>query len=79
MKTIKVLGTGCANCRNLERKVRSLVEEKNLDAKVEKVEDIMKIIAYGVRRTPALVIDEKVVLYGRVPDDKELETILTQG
>jgi small redox-active disulfide protein 2 len=77
MKTIKVLGTGCANCRNLEIKVRSLVENLKLDARVEKEEDIMKIIAYGVRRTPALVIDEKVVLYGRVPDDKELTSLLT--
>ncbi len=77
MKTIKVLGTGCANCRNLESRVRSLVESLRLDAKVEKEEDIMKIIAYGVRRTPALVIDEKVVLYGRVPDEKELIQLLT--
>jgi small redox-active disulfide protein 2 len=77
MKTIKVLGTGCANCRNLEAKVRKLVEKLNLDARVEKEEDIMKIIAYGVRRTPALVIDEKVVLYGRVPDEKELTSLLT--
>jgi len=77
MKTIKVLGTGCANCRNLERSVRQLVENLNLDAVVEKEEDIMKIIAYGVRRTPALVIDEKVVLYGRVPSEKELISLLT--
>ena len=76
MKTIKVLGTGCANCRNLESRVRALVGSLKLDAKVEKEEDIMKIIAYGVRRTPALVIDEKVVLYGRVPDEKELIQLL---
>ena len=78
MKTIKVLGTGCANCRNLERMVRNTVESLNLDADVVKEEDIMKIIAYGVRRTPAIVIDEKVVLYGRVPSEKELIQILTQ-
>ena len=78
MKTIKVLGTGCANCRNLERMVRNTVENLNLDADVVKEEDIMKIIAYGVRRTPAIVIDEKVVLYGRVPSEKELIQILTQ-
>ena len=78
MKTIKVLGTGCANCRNLERLVRTTVENLNLDAQVIKEEDIMKIIAYGVRRTPALVIDEKVVLYGRVPNEKELAQLLTQ-
>ena len=76
MKQIKVLGTGCANCRNLEKMVRALVESNKLDATVEKEEDIMKIIAYGVRRTPALVIDEKVVLYGRVPSEKELVELL---
>lgn len=77
MKTIKVLGTGCANCRNLEKMVRAIVEKQKIDALVEKEEDIMNIIAYGVRRTPALVIDEKVVLYGRVPSEKELVNILT--
>ena len=77
MKTIKVLGTGCANCRNLEKMVRATVENMKIDARVEKEEDIMKIIAYGVRRTPALVIDEKVVLYGRVPSEKELVNLLT--
>lgn len=77
MKNIKVLGTGCANCRNLEKMVRSAVENLKIDANVEKEEDIMKIISYGVRRTPALVIDEKVVLYGRVPSEKELISLLT--
>lgn len=78
MKQIKVLGTGCANCRNLEKMVRNTVEDLKLDATVEKEEDIMRIIAYGVRRTPALVIDEKVVLYGRVPSEKELTELLKQ-
>jgi small redox-active disulfide protein 2 len=77
MKQIKVLGTGCANCRNLEKMVRATVENMKIDAQVEKEEDIMKIIAYGVRRTPALVIDEKVVLYGRVPSEQELISLLT--
>ena len=77
MKKIKVLGTGCANCRNLEQLVRRAVDELKMDASVEKEEDIMKIIAYGVRRTPALVIDEKVVLYGRVPSEKEIISLLT--
>ena len=76
MKRIKVLGTGCANCRNLEKMVRATVDNLKIDATVEKEEDIMKIIAYGVRRTPALVIDDKVVLYGRVPTEKEREGLL---
>lgn len=75
---IKVLGTGCANCNKLEQAVRNKVEELHLDAGIEKVDDIMRIIAYGVRRTPALVIDNKVVLYGRVPSDKELTELLTK-
>lgn len=75
---IKVLGTGCANCNKLEQAVRSKVEELHLDAGIEKVDDIMRIIGYGVRRTPALVIDDKVVLYGRVPSDKELTELLTK-
>ena len=78
MKTIKILGTGCANCNNLDRLVRLTVEKMKIDAEVVKEEDIMNIIAYGVRRTPALVIDEKVVLYGRVPSEKELISILTE-
>jgi small redox-active disulfide protein 2 len=77
MKTIKVLGTGCATCHRLEMMVRKAVEDLQLDAQVIKEEDIMKIIAYGVRRTPALVIDEKVVLHGRVPDERELVSLLT--
>lgn len=77
MKNIKVLGTGCATCRNLEQMVRQTVDNLQLNATVEKEEDIMKIIAYGVRRTPALVIDEKVVLYGRIPTEQELISLLT--
>jgi small redox-active disulfide protein 2 len=78
MKTIKVLGTGCVTCHNLEKMVRKTVEDLKLDAQVVKEEDIMKIIAYGVRRTPALVIDEKVVLHGHIPSEKELTELLTK-
>jgi small redox-active disulfide protein 2 len=77
MKNIKILGTGCASCRHLEQMVRRTVEEHQLNASVEKEEDIMKIIAYGVRRTPALVIDDKVVFHGRVPSEQELISLLT--
>jgi small redox-active disulfide protein 2 len=73
---IKVLGTGCANCKNLEKSVINALAEMNFDANVEKVEDITKIMAYGVMRTPALVINEKVVLSGRVPSVKELKEII---
>jgi len=73
---IKVLGTGCAKCKSLEKVTRKAVEELNIDATVEKVEDIQKIMEYAVMRTPALVIDEKVVLSGQVPKVSELKELL---
>ena len=64
---IKVLGPGCNNCTNLERVVSQAVAELGLDATIEKVTDYPVIVSYGVMYTPALVVDEKVVLSGRVP------------
>ncbi|MCK9613453.1 MAG: thioredoxin family protein [Bacteroidales bacterium] len=72
---IKVLGTGCPNCKTLEKSVKNTVEELNLDATVEKVEDIVQIMNYGIMRTPGLVIDGKVILSGRIPSTKELKEI----
>jgi small redox-active disulfide protein 2 len=76
---IKVLGTGCANCKNLEKATINALAELNINADVEKVEDIQKIISYGIMRTPALVIDGKVVLSGRVPDKNELKEIIQKS
>ena len=76
---IKVLGTGCPKCKSLEKVTRKAVEELNLNATVEKVEDIQKIMEYAVMRTPALVIDEKVVLSGQLPKVAELKELLTQN
>ena len=73
---IKVLGTGCARCKSLEKVTRNAVKELNIDATVEKVEDIQKIMEYAVMRTPALVIDEKVVLSGQVPKINQLKDLL---
>ena len=64
---IKVLGPGCANCVNLARVTREAVDQLGIDATIEKVEDYPTIVEYGVMRTPALVIDEEVVVSGRVP------------
>nr|MBD3623002.1 TM0996/MTH895 family glutaredoxin-like protein [Sunxiuqinia sp.] len=75
---IKVLGTGCPKCKALEKAVHSSLTELKIDANVSKVEDIMQIMQYGVMRTPALVMDGKVVLSGRLPNDEELKTLLTQ-
>jgi small redox-active disulfide protein 2 len=74
---IKVLGTGCAKCKSLEKVTRKAVEELNLDATVTKVEDIQKIMEYAVMRTPALVIDEKVVLSGQLPKVAELKELIS--
>lgn len=74
--TIKILGAGCSNCKNLEKATKIAVSELKADASVEKVEDIQKIMAYGVMRTPALVINEKVALFGRVPGVPELKEII---
>jgi small redox-active disulfide protein 2 len=76
---IKVLGTGCAKCKSLEKITRKAVEELNLDASVEKVEDIQKIMEYAVMRTPALVINEKVVMSGQLPKITELKSLLTNN
>lgn len=70
---IKVLGTGCANCKNLETATRKAVEELGVEATVVKEEDIMKIMGYG-NIIAGLVIDEKVVLSGRVPSLNELKS-----
>ena len=76
---IKVLGTGCARCKSLERITRKAVEELDLDATVEKVEDIQKIMEYAVMRTPALVINEKVVMSGQVPKVAQVKDLLTNN
>ena len=74
---IKVLGSGCARCQSLEKLTRQAVNELNLDATVTKVEDMQKIMEYAVMRTPALVIDEKVVLSGQLPKVAELKTLIS--
>lgn len=76
---LKILGSGCANCKNLEKATINALAELDISASVEKVEDIQKIMSYGIMRTPALVIDEKVVLYGRVPSVKELKEIISKN
>lgn len=74
---IKVLGTGCPKCKALEKMVRNAIEELNIAADVSKVEDIVEIMQYGVMNTPALVIDGKVVLSGRLPQEKEIKEIIS--
>ena len=73
---IKVLGPGCANCANLERAARQAVADLGIDAQFEKVTDYGAIAGYGVMRTPALVVDEQLVLSGRVPTASQVRDIL---
>ncbi|MCD6596563.1 MAG: TM0996/MTH895 family glutaredoxin-like protein [Bacteroidales bacterium] len=73
---IKILGTGCPNCKTLENRVRKVITRNNIDARITKVEDIVDIMAYNVMATPALVIDEEVIVKGRVPSETELLRIL---
>ncbi len=74
--TIKVLGSGCPNCQRLEANVRLALASSGIDASVEKVTDVAAILAYGVGSTPALVVDDQVVLSGRVATPHQLERLL---
>ncbi|MBN1950039.1 MAG: TM0996/MTH895 family glutaredoxin-like protein [Bacteroidales bacterium] len=76
---IKVLGTGCPKCKALEKTVINSLEELDIAADVSKVEDIMKIMEYGVMHTPALVINGKVAISGRVPTINEIKELLTKN
>ena len=75
---IKVLGTGCPTCKSLEDATKEAVSELGIKASITKEEDIAKIMAYGVMRTPALVIDEEVVVSGRIPSHEEIKDFLTR-
>lgn len=73
---IKVLGTGCTNCKKLEENTRKAVQELGIDATIEKVTDIKDIMKFGVMKTPALVVDDKVKIMGRVPTADEIKKYL---
>ena len=73
---IKVLGTGCPSCKRLEKNVHEALDELSIKAEVEKVTEVKDIMAYGVMSTPALVVDEKVVFYGHVPNVSHLVDII---
>lgn len=70
---IKILGSGCANCKKLQALTEEAVKENGATATIEKVEDFQKIMAYGVMRTPAIVINEKVKAFGRIPSKDEIK------
>jgi small redox-active disulfide protein 2 len=74
---IKILGSGCANCVRLEANTKQALATIGLEATVEKVTDFGDIASYGVMRTPGLVVDEQVLVSGRVPDAAEIARLLT--
>ena len=75
-KIVKILGTGCPKCKQTTSIVTDVVKENNIDVIIEKVEDIMDIMKYNVMSTPAIVVNEKVVIKGRVPSKSEIIEIL---
>jgi small redox-active disulfide protein 2 len=75
---IKVLGTGCSKCKSLEKATKEAVEKTGVNATITKVEDIVEIMQFGVMTTPALVIDGKVVVKGKVPSVSELVKLLSK-
>ena len=75
-KSIKILGTGCLKCKSMTAVVQDVVNENSINAKIEKVEDIMKIMEYNVMTTPALVVDNVITIKGRVPSKDEVLALL---
>ena len=73
---IKILGTGCPKCKQTTAAVQEVVTENNIDATIEKVEDIMEIMKYNVMSTPALVINDEIKIKGRVPSKAEITALL---
>lgn len=76
---IKVLGTGCAKCKTLEEKIRKVVADNNVDATISKITDLPEIIKYGIMMTPGVVINEKVVHYGSVPNEKDILRMINEA
>ena len=79
MLIIKVLGSGCANCKKLEAVTRQVVEQMGVQAEVIKVTEYPEIMAYNIMSTPGLVISEKVVSFGRIPSSAEITTFVVNA
>lgn len=73
---IKILGVGCKNCVNLAKNTEEALKELGMEATITKVTDMKDIAKYGIMRTPGLVIDEKVVSYGKVASTEEITELL---
>ncbi len=79
MLNIKILGAGCANCKQIEKITRTTVNEMTLEAEVIKVTDYVEIMRYDILSTPGLVVNEKVVCSGRIPTKAEVTTWLVDA
>ncbi len=75
---IKILGSGCANCKKLQAVTEDVVKTMGVTVTIEKVEDMKKIMGYGVMRTPAIVINEKVKAFGRIPGKDEIKKYIQE-
>ena len=78
MVDIKVLGSGCANCKRLEAVTRKVVENMGVEAEIEKVTDMQEIMKWSILSTPGLVIDGKVMSTGRIPSESEISSWLSK-
>jgi len=79
MQTIKVLGTGCPKCQQTTSNVEKAVHQLGIEATIVKVDDIMDIMQYEIMSTPAVVVDEEVMVKGRVPSVEELVEMINTG
>lgn len=75
---IKILGTGCPKCKTLEKITREVVDQLGIQATITKVEDIVEIMQYNILSTPALVVNGKVEIKGRVPSADEIKQVLSK-
>ncbi len=73
---VKILGSGCRNCQNLEANTTQALHDLGIDATIDHVRDEVEIIGYGVMSTPALVIDDEVVVSGRVPSPDQVRALI---
>ena len=79
MLTVKILGSGCANCKRLEAITRQVIDQMGVDAEVVKVTEFSDIMAYNIMSTPGLVLNEKLVSAGRIPSAAEITALVTNA
>ncbi|NMB09395.1 MAG: thioredoxin family protein [Tissierellia bacterium] len=76
---IKVLGSGCSKCNELEKNTKEVLKDLNIDEEVAHIKDFKEIMKYGVMTTPVLLVDEKILVSGRVPNIKELKELIQEN